>query len=153
MSGEISITSLRYADDSTLMAESKEELKSLLIKVKGESEKAGLKLNIQKTIMASGSITSCQIYGETKEMVTDFIFLGFKITTGGDFSLKIKTCLFCGRKSSTNLDSLIKSRDITLPTKVHIVKAIIFPVVMYRCESWTIKKAERGRIDAFKLWC
>ena len=129
-----------------------EELKNLLMKVKEESEKAGLKLNIEKTkIMASSSITSRQIDGETMETVTDFIFLGSKITAGGDCSHEIKRCLLLGRKVTTNLDSILKSRDITLPTKVHLVKAMIFPVVMYGCESWTIKKAERRRIDAFEL--
>ena len=123
------INNPRYADDTTFMAEGKEELKSLLMKIKEESEKAGLKLNIQKMkIMGSSLIASWQIDGETMETMTDFIFLGFKITTGGDFSLKIKTCLFCGRKSSTNLDSILKSRDITLPTKVHLVKAMGFPL-------------------------
>ena len=138
------INNLRCADDTTLIAESEEELKSLLMKVKEESEKVGLKLNIQKTkIMASGPITSWQINGETVETVTDFIFLGSKITADGDdCSHEIKRCLLPGRKSMTNLDSILKSRDITLPTKVHIVKAMVFPVVMYGCESWTIKKAE-----------
>ena len=136
------------------MAESKEELKSLLMKVKEESEKAGLKLNIQKTtIMASSPITSWQIDWETMETVRDFIFLGSKITVDGDCSHEIKRCLFLGRKAMTNLDNILKSRDITLPTKVHLVKAMVFPVVMYGCESWTIKKAERQRIDAFALWC
>ena len=135
------------------MAESKEELKSLL-KVKEESEKAGLKLNIQKMkIMASSPITSWQIDGETVETVSDFIFLGSKITTDGDCSHEVKRCLLLGRKVMTNLDSILKSKDITLPTKVCLVKAIFFPVVMYGCESWTIKKAERQRIDAFELWC
>ena len=133
------------------MAESEEELKSLLMKVKEESEKFGLKLNIQKTkIMASGPITSWQIDGET---VTDFIFLGSKITADGDCSHEIKRRLLLGRKVMTNLDSILKSRDITLSTKVHLVKAMVFPVVMYGCESWTVKKAERQRIDAFELWC
>ena len=151
--GEI-INNLRYADDTTLMAESEEELKSLLMKVKDESEKAGLKLNIQKMkIMASGPIISWQTDGETMETVTDFIFLGFKITADGDCSHKIKRRLLLGRKAMTNLDSLLKSRDITLPTKVRLVKAMVFPVFMYGCESWTIKKAERRRIDAFELWC
>ena len=147
------INNLRYADDTTLMAES-EELKSLLMKVKEESEKVGLKLNIQKTkIVASGLITSWQIDGETVETVTGFIFLGSKITTDGDCSHEIKRCMLLERKAVTNLDSILKSRDVTLPTKVCIVKAIVFPVVTYGCESWTIKKAERRRIDAFELWC
>ena len=134
---------LRYADDTTLRAESEEELKSLLIKVKVESEKVGLKLNIEKTkIMASGPITSWQIDGETVETVADFIFLGSKITTDGDGSHEIKRCLLLGRKIMTNLDSLLKRRDIILPTKVCLVKAMVFPVVMCECESWTIKKAE-----------
>ena len=133
------------------MAESEEELKSLLMKVKEESEKVNLKLNIQKTkIMVSGPITSWQIDGET---VADFIFLGSKLTADGDCSHEIKRCLLLGRKVLTNLDSIFKSRDITLPTKVHLVKAMVFPVVMYGCESWTIKKAENRRIDAFELWC
>ena len=136
------INNLRCADDTTLMAES-EELKSLLMKMKEESEKVGLKLNIQKTkIMASGSITSWQIDGEIMKTVTDLIFLGSKITEDGDCSHEIKRCLFLGRKAMTNIDSILKSRDITLPTKVHLVKAMLFPVVMYGCESWTIKKAE-----------
>ena len=135
---------LRYADDTILMAESKEELKSLLRKVKEESEKVGLKLNVQKTkIMASGPITSWQIDGETMETVTDFIFLAPKITADGDYSHAIKRCLLLGRKAMTNLDSILKSKDITLPTKVCLVKAMVFPVVMYGCESWTVKKAER----------
>ena len=137
-------------DDITLMAESGEELKSLLMKVKEESEKVGLKLNIQKTkIMASGPITSLEIDGGTVEAVSDFIFLGSKITADGDCSHEIKRCLLLGRKVMTNLDSILKSRDITLPTKVHLVKAMVFPVVMYGCESWTIKKAEGQRFDAF----
>ena len=136
------------------MAESEEELKSLLIKVKEESKKVGLKLNIQKMkIMASGPITSWQIDGETMETVTDFIFLGSKITEDGDCSHEIKRCLLLGRKTMTNLDSILKSRDITLPTKVHLVKALVFPVVMNGCESRTIKKAEGQRIDAFEWWC
>ena len=136
------------------MAESEEELKSLLMKVQEESEKVGLKLNIEKTkIVASGPITSWQIDGETKERVTDFIFLGSKITADGDCSHEIKRHLLLGRKVMTNLDSILKSRDITLPTKVHLVKAMVFPVVMRGCESWTIKKAECQRIDAFELWC
>ena len=148
------INSLRCADDTTLMAESEEELKSLLMKVKEESEKVGLKLNIQKTtIMESGPITSWQIDGETVETVADYIFLGSKITADGDYSHEIKRCLFLGRKLMMNLDSILKSRDNTLPTKFHLVKAIVFPVVMYGCESWTIKKAECQRIDAFELWC
>ena len=136
------INNLKYADDTTLMAES-EELKSLLVKVNEESEKVGLKLNIQKTkIMASVPITSWQIDGETVETVTDFIFLGSKITADDDCSHEIKRCLLLGRKVMSTLDSILKSRDITLPTKVHVVKAMVFPVVMYGCESWTIKKAE-----------
>ena len=139
-------------DDTTLMAESEEELKSLLLKVKEESEKVDLKLNIQKTkIMASGPITSWQIDGETVETVSDFIFLGSKITADGNCSHKIKSSLLLRRKVMTNLDSILKSRDITLPTKVHLVKAMVFPVVMYGCDSWTVKKAERRRIDAFEL--
>ena len=139
------INHLRYADDTTLMAESEEELKSLLMKVKEEeSEKVGLKLNIQKTkIMASGPITSCEIDGETVETVLDFIFGGSKITADGDCSHEIKRCLLLGRKVMTNLDRTLESRDITLPTKVCLVKAMVFPVVMYGCESWTVKKAER----------
>ena len=137
------INNLRYADDTTLMAESKEELNSLLMKVKEESEKVDLKLNIQQTkIVASGPITSWQIDGETVETVADFILGGSKITADGDCSHEIKRCLLLGRKVMTNLDSIFKSRDITLPTKVHLVKAMVFPVVMYGCESWTIKKAE-----------
>ena len=137
------VNSLRYADDTTLMAESKEELKSLLVKVKEESEKVGLKLNIQKTkIMACGPITSWQIDGETEETVAEFILGGSKITADGDCSHEIKRCLFIGRKVMTNLDSKLKSRDITLSTKVHLVKAMVFPVVMYGCESWMMKKAE-----------
>ena len=147
------INNLRYADDTTLMAES-EELKSLLTKVKEKSEKVGLKLNIQKTkIMASGPITSWQIHGQTVEIVADFIFGGSKITTDGDCSHEIKRRLLLGRKVMTNLDSILKSRDITLPIKVCLVKAMVFPVVMYGCASWTVKKAECRRIDAFKLWC
>ena len=138
------INNLRYADDTTLMAESEEELKSLLMKVKEESENIGLKLNIQKTkMMASGPITSWQLDGETVETVTDFIFLDSKITGDGDCSHEIKRRLLLGRKVMTNLDSVFKSRDITLPTKIRLVKAMIFPVVMYGCESWTVKKAER----------
>ena len=137
------INNLRYAEDTTLMAESEEELKSLLMKVKEESEKVGLKLNIQKTkIMASGPTTSWQIDGETVETVSDFILGGSEIIADGDFSHEIKRRLLLGRKVISNLDSILKSRDITLPTKVHLVKAMVFPVVMYGCESWTIKKAE-----------
>ena len=136
------------------MAESREELKSLLMKVKEESEKGGLKLNIQKTdIMGSSSITSQQKDGETMETVRDFIFLGSKITADGDCCHEIKRCLLLGRKAMTNLDSILKSRDITLSTNIHLVKAMVFPAVMYGCESWTIKKAEHQRIDAFELWC
>ena len=147
------INNLRYADDNTLMAESEEELKSFLMKVKVESEKAGLKLNIPKTkIMASGPITSWQIDRETVETVSDFIFWGSKITADGDCSHEIKRHLLLGRKAMTNLDSILRSRDITLLTKVPLVKAIVFPVVMYGCDSWTIKKTECWRIDAFELW-
>ena len=138
------INNIRCADDTTLVSESEEELKSLLMKVKEESEKVGLKLNIQKTkIMASGPITSWEIDGETMEIAKDFIFLGSKITADGDFSHEIKRCLLLGRNAMTNLDSILKSRGITLPTNVHIVKAMVFPIVMYGCESWAIKKAER----------
>ena len=148
------ISNLRYADDTTLMAESEEELKSLFMKVKEESEKAGLMLNIQKTkIMVSGPITSWQIDGETVATVADYVFSGSKITADTDCSHEIKRCLLLGRKAMTNLDSILKSRDITLSTKVHLVKAMVFPVVMYGCESWTIKKAEHRRIDAFEVWC
>ena len=144
------INNLRYADDTTLMAESEEELKSLLMEVKEESEEAGFKLNIQKTkVMASGPITSWQIDGEATETVTEFIFLGSKITADGDCSHEIKRHLLLERKAMTNLDSFLKNRDITLPTKLHLVKTMIFPVVMYGCESWTIKKAEHWRTDAF----
>ena len=147
------INKLRYADDSTLMAESKEELKSLLMKVKEKSEKVGLKLNIQKTkIMASGPITSWEIDGETMETMRDFILGGSKIAADDDCSHEIKRHLLLGRKVLTNLDSILKSRDITLPRKIHLVKAMVFPVFMYGCESWTIKKAECQRIDAFELW-
>ena len=148
------INNLRYADDTTLMAESKDELKSLLMKMKEESEKVGLKLNIQKTkIMASSPITSRQIDGETVETVADLILWGSKITADGDCSHEIKRHLLLGRKVMTNIDSILKSRNITLPTKVRLVKAVVFPVVMYGCESWTVKKAEHQRIDAFELWC
>ena len=148
------INNLRYADDTTLMAESEEELKNLLMKVKEESEKVGLKLNIQKTkIMATSPITSWQIDGETVETVPDIIFLGSKITADGDCSHGIKRCLLLGRKVMINLDRILKSRDITLPTKVCLVKAMVFPVVMYVCESWPVKKAECRRIDTFELWC
>ena len=147
------INNLRYANDTTLMAES-EELKSLLMKVKEESERVVLKLNIQKMkIMASDPITSWQIDGETVETVSDFIFGGSKITADGDCSHEIKRWSLLGRKVMTNLDSMLKSRDITLPTKVHLVKAMVFPVVVYGCESWTMKKAECQKIDAFELWC
>ena len=148
------INNLRYADDTILMAESKEELKSLLMTVKEENEKVGLKLNFQKAkIMASGPITSWQIYGERVETMSDFIFGGSKITADSDCSHEIKRHFLLGRKVMTNLDRILKSRDIILPTKVHLVKAMVFPVVMYGCESWTIKKAEHRRIDAFELWC
>ena len=143
------ISNLSYADDTTLMAESEVELKSLLMKVKEEGEKVGLKLSIQKTkIIASSPITSWQIYGETVEIVTDFIFLGPKITADGDCSHEIKRHLLLGRKVMTSLDSTLKSRDITLPTKIYAVKPMVFPVVMYGCESWTVKKAECQRIDS-----
>ena len=146
------INNLRYADDTTLMAESEEELKSLLMKVKEESEKFGSKLNIQKTkMMAFGPITSWEIDGESVKTVTDFIFWGSKITADSDCSHETKRCLVLGRKVLTKLDSILKSRDITWPTKVHLVKAMVFPVVMYGCESWTIKKAECQRIDTFEL--
>ena len=148
------LNNLRYADDTTLMAESEEELKSLLMKVKEESQKVGLRLNIQKTkIMASGPITSWEIDGETVETVSDFIFLGSRITAHGDCSHEIKRLLLFARKVMTNLDSILKSRDITLRTKVCLVKAMVFPVVMYGCESWTVKKAECQRIDPFELCC
>ena len=148
------INNLRYADDTALMAESEEELKSLLMKVKEESKKVDLKLNIQKTkIMTSGPITSWEIDGEIVERVSDFILGGSKITVDGDCSHEIKRCLLLGRKVMTNLDSIFKSRDIILLTKVHLVKAMVFPVVMYGGESWTVEKAERRRIDAFELWC
>ena len=159
MPGEISITSdrninnLRYADDTTLMAESEEELKSFLMKVKEENEKVGLKLNIQKTkITASGPITSWEIDGETVETVSDFILGGSKITADDDCSHEIKRCFLLGRKVMTNLDSILKSRDLTLPTKVRLVKSMVFQAVMYGCESWTVKKAEHHKIDAFELW-
>ena len=151
------INNLRYANDITLMAQSEEKLKSLLMKVKEEREKVDLKLNIQKTkIMASGPITSWQIDGETVETMADFIYLFIldsKIAADSDCSHEIERCLLLGRKVMTNLDSVLKSRDITLPTRVRLVKAIVFPVVMYGCESWTVKKAEHQRIGAFDLWC
>ena len=158
------INNLRNTDDTTLMSESEEELKNFLMKMKEESKTAGLKLNNQKTkIMASGPITSWQTDGETMETVTDFIFLGSritvdfflgsKITVDGDCSHEIKRCLLLGKKAMANLDSVLKGRDSTLPTKIHLVKAMVFPVVMYGCESWTIKKAKHQRIDAFELWC
>ena len=148
------ISNLRYADDTTLMAEREEELKSLLMKVKEESEKVGLKLNIQKMkIMASGPIISWQIDGETMETVRYFILGGSKITADGACSHEIKRHLLLGRKPVTNLDSILKSKDITLPTKGCLVKAMVFPVVMYGCKIWTIKKAEHQRIDGFELWC
>ena len=148
------INNFRYAGDTTLVAESEEEQKGLLMKVKEESEKVGLKLNIQKTkIVASCLITSWQIDGETVETVTDFIFLGSKITADGDCSHEIKRHLLLERKVMTNLDSILKRRDFTLPTKVHLVKAMVFPVIKYGCESWTKKKAENQRINAFELWC
>ena len=147
------INNFRYADDTTLMAES-EELKNLLMKVKEESEIAGLKLSIQKTkIMASSPILSWQIDGETVEIMSDFLFLSSKITADADRSHETKRFLLLGRKAMTNLGSILKSRDITLPTKVHLVKAMVFPVVMYGCECWTIKEAELRRVDAFQLWC
>ena len=146
------INNLRYADDTTLMAESEEEFKSLLMKVKVESEKVGLKLNIQKMkIMASSPITSWEIDGEIVETLSDFIFWDSKITADGDYSNESKRCLLLGRKVMTTLDSIFKSRDITLPTKVRLVKAMVFPVVMYGCDSWTVKKAEHRRTDAFEL--
>ena len=148
------INNLKYVDDSTLMAESEEELKSLLMKAQEESEKVGLKLNIQKTkIMVSSPITSWEMDGETVERVSDFLFGGSKITADGDCRYEIKRRLLLGRKVMINLDSIFKRRDITLPTKVHLVKAMVFPVVMYGCESWTVKKAECRRIDACELWC
>ena len=148
------INNLRYADDTTPMAESEEELNSLLMKVKEESEKVGLKLNVLKTkIMASSPITSWQVDGQTVETVADFILGDSKITEEDDCILEIKGCLLLGRKVMTNLDSILKSRNITLPTKVHLVQAMVFPVVMYRCKSCTIKKAEHRRIDSFELWC
>ena len=148
------INNLRNANDITLLAETEEELKSFLMNVKEESENVGLNLSIQKTkIMGSGPITSWEIDGETVETVSDFIFGGSKITADGDCSHEIKRRLLLGRKVMCNLDTIFKSRDITLPSKVHLVKAMVFPVVMYGCESWTVKKAERRRIDAFELWC
>ena len=152
--GRRNIDNFRYADDTTLMTESKKEMRSLLMKVQEESENVGLKLNIQTTkLMASSPITSCQIDEETMEAVRDFLFLSFRITADGDCSHEIKRCLLLGRKAMINPDSILKSRDITLPTKVHLVKAMVFPVVMYGCENWTIKKAEHQRIDPFELWC
>ena len=149
-----SVNNFRYADDTTVMTESKEELKSLLMNLKEESEKACLKLNTQKTkIMASGPITSWLRNGETMEKVTDFIFLGSKISADGDCSREIKRCLLLGRKAMTNLDSVLKSRDVALLVRDQVVKAMVFPVVMYRCESWTVKKTEHCIIDAFELWC
>ena len=148
------INNLRYTDDTIFMAENKEQLKRLSMKVKEESEKFGLKLNIQKTkIIASSPITSWQTNGETMKTVADFIFLGSKITADSDCSHEIKRCLLLGRKAMSNLDKILKSRDITLPTKVRLVKAMVFPVVIYECESWTIKNAEHLRIDVFELWC
>ena len=148
------INNLRYADDTIFMAERKEEVKSLLMKMKEESEKVGLKLNLQETkIMGSGSITSWQIDEGTMETVADFILGGSKFTANCNCSHEIKRHLLLGRKAITNLDSILKSRGITLPTKIHLVKAMVFPMVMYECESWTIKKAEHRRIDAFELWC
>ena len=150
---ERNINNLRHADDTTLMAESKEELNSLLMKVKEESEKPGLKLSIEEMkIMASGPITSWQIGGETVETMTDFIWGDSKMTAGGDYSHKIKTHLLLGRNVMANLDRLLKSRDITLPTKVHLVKLMVFPVVVHGCESWTIRKPKHQRIDVFELW-
>ena len=147
------INNLRYADDTTLMAESEEELKNLLMKVKEKCEKASLKINSQKTkIMASSPITSWQINGEKMETVTDFLFLDSKITADSDCIHEIKRCLLLGRKTRTNLDRMLKTRSITLPTKIHIVKVMVFPVVMYGCESWTVKKVECRRMVAFELW-
>ena len=154
--GVFTLRKLTHATNqgTTLMAESEKELKSLLMKVKVEHEKVGLKLNIQKTkIKASSPITSWEIDGETVEIVSDFIFGGSKITADGDCSHEIKRHLLLEKKVMTNLDSIFKSRDITLPTRIHLVKAMVFPMVMYGCESWTVKKAERRRIDAFELWC
>ena len=152
--GGRNINNLRHVDDTTLMEENKEELKSLLMRVKEDSERASLKLHIKKTkIMALCPNTSWQIEGENLEVMTDFLFLGSKITVDGDCCHKIRTRLLPGRKVMTDLDSVLKSRDIILPTKVHTVKTMVFPVVTYGCESWTVKKAERQRIDAFELWC
>ena len=148
------INNLRYADDTTIMAEIEDELKSLLMKVKEESEKVDLMLTIQKTkIMASSPITSWEIDGETMKTMSDFILGGSKITADGDCSHEIKRCLLLGRKVMTNLDSILKSRHITLPTKARLVKAMVFPVVMYGCESWTVRKVKHQKIDAFELWC
>ena len=150
--GRRNIDNFRYADDTTLMTESKKEMRSLLMKVQEESENVGLKLNIQTTkLMASSPITSCQIDEETMEAVRDFLFLSFRITADGDCNIEIKRCLLLGRKAMINLHDILKSRDTTLPTKVYLVKAMIFLVVMYGCENWTIKKAEHQRIDAFEL--
>ena len=151
--GGRNINDVRYADDATPMAEREEELKNLLIRVE-ESERAGLKLNIKKTkIMTTRTVTSCQVEGEKVEVVTDFLFLSSKITADGDCSHEIRRRLLLGRKAMTNLDRVLKSRDITLPTKICIVKAMVFPVVMEDCESWTVKKVEHQRIDSFELWC
>ena len=148
------INNLRYADNTTLMEESEEEVKSFLMKAKEKSEKAGLKFNIQKTkVMGSSSTTSGQLDGETMKTVTDFIFLNSKITADGDCSHEMKRCLLLGRIAMTNIDNILKTNDITLSTKVHLVKAMVFPIVLYGCESWTIKKAEHQRTDAFELWC
>ena len=152
--GGRNINNLKYADDITLIAEIEEELKILLVRVKEDRERASLKLNIKRTkIMGSSPITSWQIEGEKVQVVTDFLFLGFKIAADGDCSHEIRRRLLVGRKVMTNLDSVVKSRDISLPIKVHIVKAMVFPVVTYSCERWTVKKAEHRRIDAFELWC
>ena len=151
--GRRNINSVRYAGDTTQMAESKEELKSFSVRMNKESERGGLKLNIKTKIMASGPITSWQIEEEKVEVVTDFLFLGSKINAEGDCSHEIRRCLFLGKKAMTNLDSVLKSRDITLLTKVHAVKAMVFPVVIYSCVSWSVKNAEQQRIDTLELWC